>query len=105
MPNLVIGSESIPWALRISPRAKRLRIIVRPGAVEVVAPVGWPMNGPRGVLTFVDAKREWVRAAVRRVGALAPPTAAPPRCDNGATVAVRGEWLLLRIEPAAVKKA
>lgn len=105
MPNLVIGSERIPWALRISPRAKRLRIIVRPGAVEVVAPVGWPMGGPRGVLTFVDAKREWVREAVRRVGALAPPTAAPPRCDDGATVVVRGEGRVLRVEPAAVRKA
>jgi len=106
LPNLVVGSERIPWSLRISPRAKRLRIIVRPGAVEVVAPVGWPMNGPRGVLTFVESKREWVREAVRRVGALVPPTTtAPPRCDDGATVVVRGEGLVLRIDAAAVRKA
>lgn len=107
MPNLVVGSEVIPWSLRISPRAKRLRIIVRPGAVEVVAPVGWPMNGPRGVLTFVESKREWVREAVRKVGALAPtqPAGAIPRCDTGATVVVRGAGLALVVDAAAVRKA
>lgn len=106
MPSLAVGPELIPWTLRVSPRAKRLRIIVRPGAVEVVAPVGWPMHGPRGVLAFVDDKRDWVRAAVRKVGALTPPAAgAAPRCDSGATVVVRGEGLALVVDTAAVKKA
>lgn len=98
MPHLSFGADVIPWTLRSSARAKRLRIIVRPDGVEVVAPAGWPMHGPRGVEAFVRGKAEWVRDAVRSVSAraAAPP---PPRpaCVDGATLLYRGLPIALSV--------
>lgn len=106
MPNLSIGADVIPWTLRVSTRAKRLRIIVRPDGVEVVAPVGWPLHGPRGVETFVRAKAEWVRDAVRNVAARAA-VAPPPRpmCVDGAALLYRGRPIALAVAGADARSA
>lgn len=101
MPSLSVGPDIIEWSLRVSPRARRLRITVRPSGVEVVMPVGWPLHGPGGVHAFVQRKGDWIRRAVRDVAArpvvVAPPPAA---CVDGATV-----WLADRPHRLALTTA
>ncbi len=103
MPTLVVGPDRIDWTLRVSDRARRMRIIVRPAGVEVVVPAGAPLHGPRSAHAFVAAKAEWLRRAVREVAdraaaaAAAPPAAA---CVDGALVWWRGEPHHLAIAPA-----
>lgn len=87
MPSLTVGSDVIEWSLRVSPRARRLRITVRPSGVEVVMPAGWPLHGPNGVHAFVRRKGEWMRDALRDVRARpVPAAAAAAPCVDGATV-------------------
>ncbi|MEO8085096.1 MAG: SprT family zinc-dependent metalloprotease, partial [Ardenticatenales bacterium] len=104
VPHLAVGADVIPWTLRISTRAKRLRIIVRPAGVEVVAPVGWPMHGPRGVEAFVKSKAAWVQGAVRKVAARTPvaaPTSPPAPCVDGATLLYHGRPIVLAVAEVA----
>lgn len=63
---LVIGHTVIPYGLRESVQARCLRVVVRPGGVEVVVPVGTPLEG---VLAFVHRKRQWIFDSVREVEA------------------------------------
>lgn len=100
MPSLTVGSDVIAWSLRVSPRARRLRITVRPSGVEVVVPVGWPLHGPNGVHAFVERKGEWIRRAVRDVAARPSPAAAPAACADGATVWLGAKPHRLVLAPA-----
>jgi predicted metal-dependent hydrolase len=89
----------IAWTLRRSRRAKRVRIVVRCGGVEVVA----PRRTPRATIdAFVDEKRDWIRTRVaawreREVRAL------PERFETGGRVLYQGDHLELVVEPAAVR--
>ena len=64
MPILEIGSNAIPYSLRRSRRALRLRITVRADGVEVVAPV---RTSAAEIREFVDRHGDWV---ARKVSAL-----------------------------------
>ena len=98
MPEVTAG-VSVAWTLRRSGRAKRVRIVVRAGEVEVVAPPRTPRAAIDG---FVAAKRDWIRAKVaawreREVRAL------PERFETGGRVLYRGRHRELVVEPAAVR--
>lgn len=98
MPDLNAGA-AIEWTLRRSKRAKRVRIVVRSGGVEVVAP---PRAPRRLIDAFVAEKRDWIRAKVaawreREVEAL------PERFETGGKVLFRGRQLELVVETAAVR--
>ena len=98
MPDLT-ADASVAWTLRRSRRAKRVRIVVRAGGVEVVAP---PRTPRAAIDAFVAVKRDWIRAKVaawreREVRAL------PERFETGGRVLYRGRHLELVIEPAAVR--
>ena len=52
---LQVGDTTIPYAVRLSPRAARKRIVVTPGGVEVVWPRSRvPLEGPKGVLAYLE---------------------------------------------------
>lgn len=95
MPSVSVGNSTIPYEIRRSARAKRLRLVVLPGKVEVVAPRG---VGARRIERFVDAKRRWLydRTEALREQAL---VATPQRFVSGAKVLFRGRFLRLRVEP------
>lgn len=86
--------SDIPYRLRRSARARRLRITVRPGDVEVVAPVG---VADAEVQAFVARYADWVRAkrkAYRRVLEAHPGS---PRLADGGRFLCRGEPVRLRV--------
>ena len=67
---VLIGQTAIPYTVRGSSRARRQRLIVRPGGVELVIPPG---TGPDDIDRFLNSRRRWLYEAVRTVGALQPP--------------------------------
>ena len=100
MPAVTVGDATIPYRLRRSARAKRLRLVVAPGRVEVVAPL---RMAPARIEAFVQSRRAWL---YRKTEALRDgrPGALPERFVDGAEVLVGGRRQRLRIEPADVTR-
>ncbi len=98
MPVLRVGSTEIPYEIRASDRAVRLRVVVTPGRVEVITP---PEASPERIAAFVQQKRRFIynRAETLRERAL---LVSPPRYISGAKILFRGRLLKLRVEPADV---
>jgi predicted metal-dependent hydrolase len=95
-PGLI--QTAISYQLRRSARAKRLRIAVRPGGVEVVAP---RRMRDADIAAFVEQSRAWIDAklaALQRVLAAHPGS---PRLIDGSTILYRGEPIQLRVRAGA----
>lgn len=88
MPHLTIGLKTIAYQLRTSPRAKRLRLTVRPEGVEVVTPPG---VSAREVSGFVDSHRAWIREKVEKYQALLADHGGAERLADGVSIPFRGE--------------
>jgi predicted metal-dependent hydrolase len=100
MPTLRIGANAIPYRLRRSRRALRLRITVWPDGVDVVAPV---RAGEAEIADFVARHGDWVQtkvSALRRALAAHP---GPQHLAAGGSILFRGRPVELRIAtcPAA----
>ncbi|MDP2314019.1 MAG: SprT family zinc-dependent metalloprotease [Pseudomonadota bacterium] len=98
---LIVGATVIPYTVRESTEAARMRIVVTPGAVEVVAPAGTPLDGPEGVLAFVQRKRRWVFDAVREIEEKHR-AALTQQYGSGAKLQYRGRGLMLDVQPGDV---
>jgi predicted metal-dependent hydrolase len=95
-PGLI--QTAISYRLRRSARARRLRIAVRPGGVEVVAP---RRMRDADIAAFVEQSRAWIDAklaALQRVLAAHPGS---PRLIDGSTILYRGEPVQLRVRAGA----
>ena len=103
MQILQVGQASIPYTVCFSEHARRRRIVVTPGQVQVVAPAGTPFGGPRGITAFVEAKRAWVFNAVEDCRKFGGETI-PQRYESGAKLLYRGRWLMLKIKTSAVEE-
>lgn len=92
---------AIPYDIRRSDRARRVRIQVSPEGVEVVVPRRMPL---REVEPFVAEKRPWVERTLRRMRE-AEAQRTPTRLEDGGEVPVMGQSLGLRVvvEPARVR--
>jgi predicted metal-dependent hydrolase len=92
---------AIPYAIRRSDRARRARIVVDAGGVEVVVPRRMPL---REVAPFVAEKEPWIERTLQRYQRAA---AAGPRVDlrDGGSVPYLGRDLALRVrmEPGRVR--
>ena len=89
---------AVPYDLRRSARARRLRITVRPGGVEVVAPL---RMRAADIVAFVAHNRAWIDAkltALQRVLAAHPGSA---RLIDGSTILYRGQPVQLRVRAGA----
>jgi predicted metal-dependent hydrolase len=89
---------TVPYQLRRSARARRLRISVQPGGIEVVAPL---CARVADIAAFVEHNRAWIDArleALRRVLAAHPGSA---QLVDGGTILYRGEPVRLRVRIAA----
>ena len=85
--------SAIPYTIRRSGRARRARIQVSAGGVEVVVPRGLPL---REVEPFVEQKRRWIERTLRRIRD-AEAEQPPPRVVDGGQVPYLGEQLGLRV--------
>lgn len=107
---VTIGETRIPYVVRVSTRAKRMRLIVKPDAestaivVELVAPEGTP---PDRVAAFAEKKRRWIFNAVREVEARQS-RQLTQRYADGSRLQYRGRWHALNVrltDTAAVRIA
>jgi predicted metal-dependent hydrolase len=99
---LTLDASSIAYRLRRSARTKRLRITVRPGGVEVVAPWRAP---EADIAAFVAHHRSWIEtktAALQRLLATHPGSA---RLVDGARIPCRGRTVGLRVVAGVDRKA
>lgn len=101
MPVLTVGDTTIPYEIRHSTRAKRMRIRVRPGGVDVVAP---RFTFKRDVVAFVESKRQWIcqKTEALRGREL---TVIPESCVSGAKVLFRGRYLRLQVDRSSEPEA
>ncbi|MGI9501403.1 MAG: M48 family metallopeptidase [Geminicoccaceae bacterium] len=88
MPHLTIGLKKIAYQVRSSPRAKRLRLTVRPEGVEVVVP---PRAAAHEVSSFIDSHRGWIREKVEKYQALMATHAGAECLEDGVSIPFRGE--------------
>jgi predicted metal-dependent hydrolase len=101
MHELFIGETTIPYTVRESPQARRKRLVVRPSGVEVIVPAGTPLEGPEGVLAYVDRKRRWLFDAVREVDAQREKLLTQ-KYASGAKLQYKGRWLMLDVQAGDV---
>jgi hypothetical protein len=89
---------TVPYQLRRSARARRLRISVRPGGVEVVAPL---RARTADIAAFIEHHRAWIDArleALQRILAAHPGSA---QLRDGGTILYRGQPIRLRVRAGA----
>ncbi len=101
MPTLTVGNTTIPYEVRYSTKARRKRIVVTPGGVEVVAPQGTAWEGSEGILAFLEGKRRWLFDAVMEIEANHRKLLTQ-RYASGAKLQYRGRWLMLDVQPGDV---
>ncbi len=88
MPHLTIGLETIPYTVRASPRATRLRLTVGPNGVEVVVPT---YARAYEIQAFIDSHRGWIRSKVDKFRSLLAEHPSPERLQDGVEIPFRGE--------------
>lgn len=96
--SVIVDDVEIPYRLRRSSRARRLRIVITPGQVEVVAPLGVETSRAHA---FVESRGRWLYEKTRalRERSLEP---LPREFVDGSEVLFEGRRLRLRVEAADV---
>jgi hypothetical protein len=103
MPVLVVGHTEIPYEIRRSSNAKRRHVVVTPGKVEVVVPVGFD---EAAIESFVFDRRRWIFIKRQEIEAkaLQATDTGPCRFVTGAKIPFRGRQIRLTVSVAAVDK-
>jgi predicted metal-dependent hydrolase len=83
----------VNYRVRQSQRARRARIVIDGGGVEVVVPRGFAL---RKVEPFVEEKRPWIERTLRRLRE-SEAELPPVRIEHGGEVPYLGERLALRV--------
>lgn len=86
--------SEIPYRLRRSARAKRLRLTVSPGGVEVVAPFG---ASDAEIEAFVGRHRGWIRARTSALRGVLEAHPGSPELADGSAILCRGRPVRLRV--------
>jgi hypothetical protein len=86
-----------PIQIRRSPKAKRLRLSVRPGLIELVVPARATQAQAQA---FLNQHRAWAEANLQELDAKAARLPTPPGFASSPTVPWRGRELPLRIQEA-----
>lgn len=100
MPEMMVGVHPITYEIRRSARAKRLRLTVRPGSVDVVAPKRARLAD---IQTFIDSHRDWIRQKVETYRTLMANHPGPHRLRDGGRILFRGEPTPLSVTVAQRK--
>lgn len=92
----------ISYQLRRSERAKKTRIIVSAGKIEVVAPL---KISEQRIHAFVAAQQNWIRGALKRIQQQTGniQSLAPPAYVDGARVPFQGRQIPLTTKPTAAR--
>ncbi|WP_347987187.1 SprT family zinc-dependent metalloprotease [Methylomonas sp. AM2-LC] len=90
------------YKLRHSARAKYLRIIIKPGVIEVVAPL---KTTDKQIQSFVTSQQSWIQSTLIRVAekAEAIPELAPSDYTDGVCIPFQGQKLPLLLKHHASK--
>ena len=88
----------MPYRLRRSSRARRLRITVQADGVDVVAPL---RAGTHEIGAFVERHRDWVLAKVSALQQTLQAHKGPARLAAGGRILWRGQWVELKVVPVA----
>ena len=72
------ASAPIPYRLRVSARATRMRIVIHRDGVEVVVPV---RTSPAAAERFVASSRDWIERMLAKLPPPEPPEAPDPFAD------------------------
>ena len=94
MPALRIGKAKISYQLRRSATASERKIIVTPGAVEVVA---LATDDLASIAGFLQRKRQWVFNTVREMERVTANRHSVPRLMTGSKVLFRGRKISLTV--------
>lgn len=101
MERVTIGKTEIPYSVRESRKVKLKQIVITPGQVEVVVPLG---TCPRTVTEFVEKSKkklfltyEKIKERARRLD-----STAPSHYMTGAKIEYRGRMMRLTVQPGAV---
>lgn len=95
MPILQVGAATIPYTITRSARARRQRIVVTAGEVEVIAPEGL---SEEAIAAFVHERRRWVFDTRARMLERNLTGEQPQRYVSGAKIPYRGRQVRLRVE-------
>ncbi|WP_045223465.1 M48 family metallopeptidase [Methyloterricola oryzae] len=88
--------------VRRSARAKYLRLVVRPGIIELVAPLA---ATERQVQSFLQKHRSWAEGKVREMDAKLKVFQGPGLLEPGATLPWRGREIPLAVEETSGRRA
>jgi predicted metal-dependent hydrolase len=90
-------SNKFDYQIRYSGRAKKVRLVVHPDKVEVVAPYGVP---EKQLHAFVAEQSQWVEKTVKKIQAKvkAIKPFMPERYENGALIPFKGEFYPLHLK-------
>ncbi|HEV2235657.1 MAG TPA: SprT family zinc-dependent metalloprotease [Ktedonobacterales bacterium] len=88
------GGRRVDYALRVSPKARRLRMVIRAGSgLEVVVPRGMPLRAHE---PFMREKAAWILQTLDRLGEATPARAEPPLA-TGSRLRCAGRELTLQL--------
>lgn len=96
---IMLDGVPVPYTLRVSARARRLRFVIRPtSGLEVVAPRG---VGQARIEEGLRAKAQWILTTSARMAQQTPPTPTP--LTTGRILPYLGRRLLLIVHTGAPK--
>lgn len=101
-PQLELFREDYRLSERVSPKARHIRIEVRPGREVILV---YPRWVPRiEALNFLRERRDWIRDKLEEIAVQAP-SLPPPKWDGHDELPLRGRKLPVLIEPARLRRA
>ncbi len=96
---------NLPFSYRIrrSHRVSNARIVVKPGQVEIVAPLQIPEHK---LHKFVQAKQQWITQALKKMAASSPQQSGfvPFEYKSGANIIYQGNVYPLTVMPTKLKR-
>ena len=88
----------VPYQLRRSTRARRLRLSIRPGGVEVVAPLRARASD---IAAFIDQHRAWIDVKLETLQRILAAHPGSAQLRDGGTILYRGQPVRLRVRAGA----
>lgn len=91
------------YSIRRSQRAAKVRIVVKPGEIEVVAPI---KAAETKIHLFVQAQQQWIIQALAKMTAKtqAHDSLAPARYSQGVNIPYRGQLFNMAVRPSQLKR-
>ena len=90
--SIQIGRTTIPYTIRVSDKARKIKLVVRPDAVEVVSPQGTTLEA---IEQFVHSKRQWLFKSIQDLKRQQV-TEWTQHYGSGAKIQYRGRYLMIR---------